>query len=66
MQAVTVAIDLWPTEQGYWGFQHYLNMLKASEKTGRSVNDFLPIRPGGTADDLKGLFDFNDRIKSHL
>lgn len=64
--AVKNAIDLWPVEQRYWNFQHYLNMLKASRATGRPIEDFLPIPPGGTAEDLEGLFDLNDRIKINM
>lgn len=63
MQAVTQAIELWPTEDMYWGFQHYLNMLKASEKTGRPLDDFWPVPPGKTLEDVKGIFDFGHRIK---
>lgn len=63
MNAVNKAINLRPMEQKYWSFQHYLNMIRASEQTGRPLEDFLPIPPGGTADDVKGLFNFDDRIK---
>lgn len=66
MSSITRAIELRPTEQVYWGFQHYLNMLKASNETGRPLEDFLPIPPGGTIEDLEGLFDFNDRIKVNI
>lgn len=63
MKSVTRAIELWPTEDMYWGFQHYLNMLKASEKTGKPVDDFWPVPPGKTLEDVKGIFDFGHRIK---
>lgn len=63
MAAITKAIDLKPPEEIYWNFQHYLNMLKASEQTGRPVDDFLPLGPGQTPEDLKGIFDFANRIK---
>jgi len=61
--AVANAIELRPTEQVYWGFQHYLNMLKASDRTGQPLENFLPIPPGGTAEDLEGIFDFDDKVK---
>jgi O-antigen ligase len=64
--AVQRAIDLWPVEKRYWNFQHYLNMLKASRTTGRPIEDFFPIPPGGAAEDLEGLFDFDDRPKINL
>jgi hypothetical protein len=63
MVAITRAINLWPTKEMYWSFQHYLNMLKAAEHTGRPVNDFLPLQPGQTAQDLEGIFDFADRFR---
>ncbi len=63
MVAVTKAIELWPPKEEHWRFQHYLNMLKASERTGRTVDDFLPLQPGQSAEDLKEIFDFADRIK---
>jgi O-antigen ligase len=65
MLAVTTAIELRPTEQIYWGFQHYLNMLKAADQTGRPIEDFLPIPPGGDAEDIEGLFNFDDKIKNN-
>lgn len=45
--AVEQAIHLYPTDQTYWSFLHYLNMLKASRDTGRPVEDFYPHPPGG-------------------
>lgn len=63
MLAVTNAIELRPTEQIYWGFQHYLNMLKAADQTGKPLEDFLPIPPGESVEDLKGIFDFDDKVK---
>jgi hypothetical protein len=63
MVSITRAINLWPPKEQYWSFQHYLNMLKAAEHTGRPVNDFLPLQPGQTAQDLEGIFDFADQFK---
>jgi len=45
--AVEQAIHLYPAEDIYWSFLHYLNMLKASNDTGRPVEDFYPHPPGG-------------------
>lgn len=64
--AIVEAIELRPTKQMYWSFQHYLNMLKASRMTGRPVESFLPIPPGGAREDLEGLFDFDDRFKINM
>jgi len=66
MLAVDRAIFLRPMELRYWSFQHYLNMITASKKTGRPMREFLPIPPGGTANDLKGYFGFDDRIKIRM
>jgi len=60
MHAAERAIFLRPMELRYWSFQHYLNMITASRKTGRPMREFLPIPPGGTANDLKGYFGFDD------
>ncbi len=62
-QSVNMAINLWPVKDEYWNFQHYLNMREASKQTGRSLEEFLPIPPGGKAEDLSGISDFYDRIK---
>jgi len=59
--AVHQAIDRYPTNDKYWAFLHYLNMVKASRETGRPIEDFLPIPPGGTAADLEGLFDIDGK-----
>ncbi len=64
--AVERAINLWPVEKKYWSFQHYLNMLEASRATGRPLEEFFPIPPGGAVEDLEGLFDFDDRIKVNI
>lgn len=66
LSAINQAIKLQPMKQKYWAFQHYLNMLKASEETGRPLEDFLPIPPGGTIEDLKGIFNFDDGIKFNI
>ncbi|MCK5666630.1 MAG: hypothetical protein KAI17_24240, partial [Thiotrichaceae bacterium] len=63
ISAITNAIELQPTDEMYWGFQHYLNMLNAADHTGRPLEDFIPIPPGGTALDLKGFFYFDDKVK---
>lgn len=63
MKAVKNAIDLRPTEQVYWGFQHYLNMLNAADETGQPLEDFIPIPPEGTSVNLEGQFDFENKIK---
>ena len=63
MTAVTKAIDLWPTEQAYWGFQHYLNMHKAVDHTGRTLRDFWPVPPGKDVDAVMKDFDLYDQIK---
>lgn len=67
--AVENAIERWPVEGRYWAFQHYLNMLDASERSGRPLDEFLPIPPGGdvgSLDGLKEVFDFDDRIKINM
>jgi len=63
MSAITRAIELRPTDEMYWAFQHYLNMKKASMQTGRSIDDFLPIPPGGSAQNVKEKYEFFDRIQ---
>lgn len=64
--AMEQSIKLQPTKNKYWALQHYLNMLHASRETGRPLESFLPIPPGGDATDLEGLFDFDDRIKQSI
>ena len=64
-QAVNRAISLWPVDEKYWAFHHYLNMLEAAKQTGRPLEEFLPIPPGGTVTDLTGISDFYDRIKDN-
>lgn len=59
--AIKAAIDVRPSEQKYWSFQHYLNILDASEQTGRSLEDFMPTRAGGDAKDFEGIFDVEGR-----
>ncbi len=59
--AIESAIKVRPSEERYWSFQHYLNIQDASEKTGRPIEDFLPIPPDGEAKDLKDMFDFGGR-----
>lgn len=62
--AIERAINLWPTEGLYWSFQHYLNMLTAARETGRPFDDFLPIPPGGgSVEEMREIFNFDDRIK---
>ena len=61
--AITSAIDMLPHDNRLWGFLHYLNMLKAVESTGKTLEHFLPIPPGGNASEVKGLFDFDDNFK---
>lgn len=66
MLSIDNAIELRPTENRYWIFKHYLNMLNASQKTGRPLREFLPIPPAGTAKDLEGIFDIDGRIKINM
>jgi len=40
--AIQRAIDLRPADKLPWGFQHYLDMLKASRETGRPLESFFP------------------------
>ena len=40
--AIQRAITLMPSDTLPWAFQHYLNMLKASRETGRSLESFFP------------------------
>jgi O-antigen ligase len=60
-KAINEAIEVRPSEGRYWAFQHYLNMLNAAEKTGRPLEDFLPIPPGGEKKDLNDFFNFEGR-----
>lgn len=66
MESIENAIELRPTENKYWMFKHYINMLRASQETGRPLKDFLPIPPGGSAKDLEGMFDLDGRIKINM
>lgn len=63
-KAIAEAIEVRPSEDKYWAFQHYLNMQDASEKTGRPLEEFLPIPPGGDAADFKGLFDIEHNFRT--
>jgi len=65
-QAIAQAINLWPTDDKYWLFQHYLNMLTAARNTGRPLEDFLPIPPGGAPMDIEEIFGFDNRIKVNI
>lgn len=56
------AIELRPTKQTYWAYQHYMNMLNAAKKTGRPFSEFLPLPKGGVVRDLEGMYDF-DRVR---
>jgi tetratricopeptide (TPR) repeat protein len=66
-QAVTQAIRLRPTNDNYWDFQHYLNILAVAKKTGRSWQEFIPKCGGDVAvPDIREMFDFGDRIKFNM
>ncbi len=62
-KAIQNAIDLWPVEQGYWNFQHYLNMFTAAEKTNRDIEEFFPIPPNSMSSKIEGFIDSYDRYK---
>jgi tetratricopeptide (TPR) repeat protein len=40
--AIKQTIDLMPSDDIVWAFDHYLDMLKASRETGRPLESFLP------------------------
>lgn len=60
--AIAHAIDLFPVEQTYWAYQHYMNMLDAAKETGRPFEEFLPLPKEGSPEDLKEMYDF-DRVQ---
>jgi hypothetical protein len=66
-QAATQAIRLRPTNDDYWSFQHYLNILTAAKKTGRPLEEFLPLPLGsGSIKDMTEMLSFDDRIKFNM
>lgn len=41
-RATQKTIDLMPSDDRAWAFMHYLNIRKASEETGRPIEEFVP------------------------
>jgi O-antigen ligase len=66
-QAATQAIRLRPTNDDYWSFQHYLNILTAAKKTGRSLEEFISKSGGDVpVSDIREMLNFDDCIKFNM
>jgi O-antigen ligase len=63
--SVKKAIDLRPNFSLACDFEHYLNMLTASEKTGRPIEEFFPNPPGAKYE-LPEIFQVRNRTQKRF